>query len=612
MPGPTPDPDSAQYRTQVQEHIQGVVSGTQPRDPHLSKASTGRLILEGVVENVKIYRLYREEKLMEAKEKEKGKKEMSRGDRGRNMERHRHRHRGRSEERHRRRRSREGSRDRHRERSRGGEGSRERLLGHDGPDQVRYEPFDAMMTGGAGPAGTLPSHDQNAERRPRSRTRSQPKRHSPRRSQARAPRSSTRRKTGPDGATQFGDLPKKVAGVGLAAHFLNTYRHIKAEHDSGHRSRSAVEKVVDGWRGKTPGAVREAERLLKKEPKWGDGGRSGDGRGNDRRRGDRGERSGRDRTRDEGRGRGHDRPRNVDRGDQDDRDKDFLRRPATPYPPRGMPPNRQSLENETPAHPPRAPSPRPHTRHSELYNRTPSPPGAQVRDVTPPTRLRSASPPWPPAASNAVPPYPDTPRGRSRSRSPAMAMPPPPPPSPPSPPPMPASRPRPPPPPTRPRSTPNRGALLDEISGGAFNLKPVRKVDEKSDAAYSTTSHSRAVEERERRQTWSDVDDRDEDNESERRKVLKETLEAQFTGGSSGKNGKVFFAAEHEHVGLIKDNRTVMKSDDEKRDERIVDSQHAIEDLDDDGWFSNLAEHVGTPSWNWGGLPTGKGSERRE
>jgi len=565
---PAPDPASDQYRTQVQDRIQGLVSGKQPRDPHLAKASTGRLILEGVVENVKIYRLHKEEKLREAKEE---KKRMKKGGRGRSaeLEKHRRRHRDRSAERHGRHRSRDGERDERRERSRGRDGTRERR-GEARPDDNP----EHMMTGGAGPPGTLPEDDRDAEQRLGSRSRSRHRRtEGPRPGRAGASRSPTRSRFGPDGATPFGELPKKAAGVGLAAHLFNTYRHIKAEHDAGHRSRSAVEKALDSWRGKTPSAAqpRGPEKLQKKErghdnSRSRGGGQSRDGherQSNSRRSGNHDGRS--DRGRNEDRGRG-DRPRHAD---QPDRDKDLPRRPPTPYATREPSPERSSTEHdEPPSNPPRAPTPPPYVRYSELYGRTPPPPEIQVRDATPPEPSRSASPPWPPTPSNFVPrsrsaspPHPNRPRDDGRSTSPAMPMPqrvPVPPP--------------PPPPPARPAPVPERGTLLDEIAGGAFNLKPVRKPDEETAAVYPETAHSHDVEDRERRQTWSDVGEEDDDNESERRRALKETLEAQIAGGQAGKIGRLS-PAEDDRMSqterLTEENRrrTVTSDGNKLRDE---------------------------------------------
>ncbi|KAK1913268.1 hypothetical protein P3342_005204 [Pyrenophora teres f. teres] len=62
---------------------------------------------------------------------------------------------------------------------------------------------------------------------------------------------------GPDG-TLFGSLPgyKVKAGLalGFGAHVLNTYRHIKAEHEAGYRTRSFIEKRMDEARRRKMGA----------------------------------------------------------------------------------------------------------------------------------------------------------------------------------------------------------------------------------------------------------------------------------------------------------------------------------------------------------------------
>ena len=66
-----PDPDSLEYQQQVSKSIKTLVFGQRPRDPIMSGASTGRLIIEGVVENLRIYRLYKEERAWETNKKNK-------------------------------------------------------------------------------------------------------------------------------------------------------------------------------------------------------------------------------------------------------------------------------------------------------------------------------------------------------------------------------------------------------------------------------------------------------------------------------------------------------------------------------------------------------------
>ncbi|CAO2650846.1 Nn.00g091430.m01.CDS01 [Neocucurbitaria sp. VM-36] len=152
-----------------------------------------------------------------------------------------------------------------------------------------HEESRYLMTGGAGPPGTLPPDDrspsdpskstdhherpdvpsdvanppatvcpppQAPKRRPRSRSRT--RNPLPSAGPAHVSRSPTRPK-GP-GGTPFGELPKFKVKTGLALgfgdHFMNTYKHIKAEHDAGHRSRGLLEKKIDEMRGKD-GAAKD-------------------------------------------------------------------------------------------------------------------------------------------------------------------------------------------------------------------------------------------------------------------------------------------------------------------------------------------------------------------
>ncbi|KAJ6200900.1 hypothetical protein J3E72DRAFT_412631, partial [Bipolaris maydis] len=56
-----------------------------------------------------------------------------------------------------------------------------------------------------------------------------------------------RQQRGPDG-TPFGSLPKYKSkpgiAFGLGDHFINTYKHIKADYDAGYRSRGFIEKTL--------------------------------------------------------------------------------------------------------------------------------------------------------------------------------------------------------------------------------------------------------------------------------------------------------------------------------------------------------------------------------
>lgn len=123
------------------------------------------------------------------------------------------------------------------------------------PDPVTEGPRDNnpdfMATGGAGPVGTLSTNHHELSRHPDAPLR--PLAPSPIPGNTAASPPPTRRR-GPDG-TPFGALPKytrkKGSVLGFGEHVMNTYKHIKAEHDAGHRSRGALEMKVDELRGKS-------------------------------------------------------------------------------------------------------------------------------------------------------------------------------------------------------------------------------------------------------------------------------------------------------------------------------------------------------------------------
>jgi hypothetical protein len=300
MPMSMPDRELEEYRGQVQTRIQDLLSGNRPRDPHLSSLSIGRLILEGVIEEVKIYRLGKDEKI----EEERTTARQTYRQRHSDGERHRHNHHDSSEYRRRRHksRSRDESQDRHRHQSRQREGSQRRDRGQQGdvPDPVTEAPQadnpQHIITSSADPTGVLPSPTRE---QPRSQSRS---RHCQRH---------RNRPRGPDGITPFGELPRKPVGIGLVTHFRSKYRHIKAEHEAGHRERGMLEDTTDGWRGKEKSLreepAKERERLRMKWSGSKDDGRRKNGHG----------------RRNEGRGRRDDQ-RRFDRRRNHDRDDDKL------------------------------------------------------------------------------------------------------------------------------------------------------------------------------------------------------------------------------------------------------------------------------------------------
>jgi hypothetical protein len=127
----------------------------------------------------------------------------------------------------------------------------------------------------------VPRQDHDQDQPAKSRSRSRSRHRSPphlRAERVRASHSPSRR-TGPDG-TPFGALPKKKGG--LAAHVLNTYRHIKAEQEAGHRSKGVLEKALDGWMGKgsdSKGAVLKKKGLMNRENVGREGRRHDEDRG---------------------------------------------------------------------------------------------------------------------------------------------------------------------------------------------------------------------------------------------------------------------------------------------------------------------------------------------
>lgn len=269
-PDPTAPPED--YRQQVAASIQSLVSGHRPRDPRMSGASTGRLILEGVVENFKIYRMYKEDKAKEAK----GEERRTREERGskRNRERggsceRRHGHRSSRHEgggerqrcrvRHGDTGDAEGHRRRHRRHRSGDRDEREHPRRHRSP--VRKHHGDR----GVGSRGDHGEFDQQQ----RSRS-----------VQGNTSRSTdgdhlisgalhiakqvAERLLGPDG-TPFGSLPRRSKGVGFLAHANTVYRHIKAEQDAGQRSKGFLEKHIGAFRQKEKDVKNAANSTIDEE-----------------------------------------------------------------------------------------------------------------------------------------------------------------------------------------------------------------------------------------------------------------------------------------------------------------------------------------------------------
>ncbi|KAH7075384.1 hypothetical protein BKA63DRAFT_469368 [Paraphoma chrysanthemicola] len=439
---------------------------------------------------------------------------------------HRHR-RERSGEQHRKHRSRERLRDRCK-----GKGNDRGISVDEGSPN---DDSGHMMTGGAGPAGTLPQDTPSEPRgllysRSRSRSGRRARDNTPEQGRARAPPSPTRR-IGPDGRTPFGQLPNRRGGVGLKDHFLDTYEHIKAEHEQGFRAQTVVEQAVDAFLGKSAGKhLRDVNDIRNRD-------RRGDGH---RRQGKEKSRGGRERKRKhkEGAEHRHNRLRQDDLSDHRDG------KPPTPYHLSSGSPRKYHADAAHVSPVANRSSILAHG-YGQQYSQSPSPPALRVQDATPPSPPSDPGRAWTPTPTRLEPrsstgggaaaeSYNSLQTGRmSPDRPPSMSqnIPPPPPGTPPI---------------SGPRHgmIPDQAALFGEIQAG----KKLRKVSSsekryKSQRAsldrasnniiglsYHETSHSREVEDRERGQasnrTWTDAGDGDDG--SERLRAFKQGLAAKL------------------------------------------------------------------------------------
>ncbi|KAF1852209.1 uncharacterized protein K460DRAFT_392321 [Cucurbitaria berberidis CBS 394.84] len=659
-------PDSEEYRKEVQTRIQDLLSGRRERDPHLSSVSKGRLILEGIVEEAKIYRMHKEEEVRKAREQEQ---RWGRRMRHRSRERHPqgHRHRADSRDKYR-------DRSRERRRDRAGDGHRERPQERGIPDPVTEGPpqHDWLMTGGAGPKSTFSPdafqppdpqisslgspkevasaeekhpHDDDA-RRQRSGSRHRHRKASPTPGRVGASRSPPRRK-GPDG-TPFGELPKfqvkKGLALGFGDHFMKTYKHIKAEHDAGHRSKGVVEKKIDDMRRKKTvttdsGGVGHRDRgIVRRDDQRG----RSDGMGqhvdwerkNERKarevedtslrlakpspyEGRRGDESSR-RTSQEESGQSNRQqpypevrvvpPTSVDR----------RRWQPTPFAQGAPPPVLQSQPSSptTPPAPIRAPPPAPISRSSSVQQESRIPsiyPMSQAFTIPQPHSVRQEplSPHSPPV--RPAPPPPSYPPPAAVQYLPKAA-------------------------------TAAPGGLLSEIHRG-MKLRQVKKSEQPSESAvresqpvYEETPHSRdveanehaqAVEAQEREQTnsdasnraWSSSESDSSDDEPDGRARsphpdITAQLGALFGGHASPgsatttptEGSSVEDSLQTENRSLIAASRTSMNVNistmpiDDLNGDNVVSCPLTPANLIDDGVFSELAAHIAKPSWDWSSL----------
>ncbi|KAF1924677.1 uncharacterized protein M421DRAFT_95223 [Didymella exigua CBS 183.55] len=268
---PNPAAPPEQYRQQVAASIQDLVSGRRAREPVMSGAGTARLILEGVVENVRIYRLHKEE---QARGKEDERKRRGSRYQGKDRSRKgRHGHRPPRQEG-------DGERLGHRvrygapdERDGNRRGHRRRHSGYgEGHERRRRHGSRSREKHGDREVGDGPvrgDHDQ--QQRSRSEAVSEPQSSSGDHRMsgalpvgAKIARKSLEKLLGPDG-TPFGTLPARGKGIGLLAHARTMYQHIKAEHDVGHRSKGFLEKHIDAALQKREGAKSVANDTMEGE-----------------------------------------------------------------------------------------------------------------------------------------------------------------------------------------------------------------------------------------------------------------------------------------------------------------------------------------------------------
>lgn len=264
----TTRPSSHDLRAPANEYREAVVtSGRRPRYPEMSGVSTGRLILEGAVEDLRTHRLYQHKKLRDARATGAKEKRIKRGrdrrDGGEERRPQNGGHRrgeqkgdgdGHGERRRQwRRRSvdQSGYRRRRHHRERSSEGHDDRSseqqkthMSQEGPSQSAQYDAPALPNTGCVTASTVPLD--------------------------------------PDG-TPSGLLPTTDKGAGLFSQVKNMYKHVKAEQDFGHRSKGFAERHIDAFLHKRK-ASRGGQKSNKEELLIEDDERSGTGRSRRRHR----------------------------------------------------------------------------------------------------------------------------------------------------------------------------------------------------------------------------------------------------------------------------------------------------------------------------------------
>ncbi|EMD69288.1 hypothetical protein COCSADRAFT_341162 [Bipolaris sorokiniana ND90Pr] len=270
-------PNDDQYRKAVQSAVEDIASKRHTK-------SSSQLVIEAVIEGVKLYRSYKKE---EKKEKRKDKQKDHRGRRKRDgmndnqrdgdYQRHNHAPYERTD----------GSRERHQRqhhnRPRGRDHEQYSDSSHSryqcGSNEEHYKdrkrdcpvsrasryqtPWQELKKENA--QTSHPQHRDGIEAsRSHHQSRAEQRHPGARTGRIGASDSPTRQQRGPDG-TPFGSLPKYRSKPGmtfeLGNHFINTYKHIKAEHDAGYRSKGFIQKALDEVRKKKLEAKTREERM---------------------------------------------------------------------------------------------------------------------------------------------------------------------------------------------------------------------------------------------------------------------------------------------------------------------------------------------------------------
>lgn len=196
----------------------------------MSSYSTARLVMEGIVENLRIYRLHQQEKVLEARKVQRKEYERRTGE-IRYYEEYDSR---KKEGQPRRLRDAETQRRRYQRRytaHEGDDGHRSRRRKHINQDRNGRSPHRRHQGRSQQPSYYNDTHPQVGSFMPLVENVVHSTLHA------------AEALLGPDG-TPFGSLPKRGRDMGWIHYAKAVYRHVKTEQDAGHRGRGAVEEIV--------------------------------------------------------------------------------------------------------------------------------------------------------------------------------------------------------------------------------------------------------------------------------------------------------------------------------------------------------------------------------